>query len=334
MSLITRCPACTTVFKVVPDQLRVSEGWVRCGQCDEVFDANSNLQSSLVETLPVVTEVYSAQESLNSEPAAVVEQPYDWNQPEAVTTSQTEVPGDATPAVNMEVNEADSPSAPARQTPEVDDISPSAESDHLLDPLMSVSPGLEVVPASAIGETPHAISETNVTPEFMRSEYPLERPRGRFGILVALTGFVLTIALFVQIAMFERDRIAVAAPSLRPALELVCDMVGCSISPLRRLDAVVIESAAFAKTTTNIFQLSFVLKNTAPFEIATPLVEVTLTDRQDQPLIRRVLTHTELGRLDLTMKPGVEWSVSRTISTESVDANSQIAGYRLIAFYP
>ena len=45
MSLITRCPACATMFKVVPDQLRVSDGWVRCGQCNEVFDANVHLES-------------------------------------------------------------------------------------------------------------------------------------------------------------------------------------------------------------------------------------------------------------------------------------------------
>ncbi len=45
MSLITRCPACQTLFKVVPDQLRISEGWVRCGQCNEVFDASSLLLS-------------------------------------------------------------------------------------------------------------------------------------------------------------------------------------------------------------------------------------------------------------------------------------------------
>ena len=53
MSLITRCPACGTMFKVVPDQLRISEGWVRCGQCDEVFDASLNMQDPLaVEALP------------------------------------------------------------------------------------------------------------------------------------------------------------------------------------------------------------------------------------------------------------------------------------------
>ncbi len=43
MSLITRCPACQTLFKVVPDQLRISEGWVRCGQCDQIFDATLGL---------------------------------------------------------------------------------------------------------------------------------------------------------------------------------------------------------------------------------------------------------------------------------------------------
>jgi len=43
MSLATRCPACSTVFRVVQDQLRVSEGWVRCGHCQEVFNAVESL---------------------------------------------------------------------------------------------------------------------------------------------------------------------------------------------------------------------------------------------------------------------------------------------------
>ncbi|CAH0351692.1 zinc-ribbon and DUF3426 domain-containing protein [Aquabacterium sp. CECT 9606] len=39
MSLATRCTHCGTIFKVVQDQLKVSEGWVRCGRCNEVFNA-------------------------------------------------------------------------------------------------------------------------------------------------------------------------------------------------------------------------------------------------------------------------------------------------------
>ncbi|MGF6351304.1 zinc-ribbon and DUF3426 domain-containing protein [Variovorax sp. W2I14] len=46
MSLVTRCPACTTTFKVVRDQLRISDGWVRCGRCSHVFDATLDLHES------------------------------------------------------------------------------------------------------------------------------------------------------------------------------------------------------------------------------------------------------------------------------------------------
>ncbi|WP_310638331.1 DUF3426 domain-containing protein [Delftia acidovorans] len=51
MSQVTRCPACGTRFKVVADQLRISQGWVRCGVCHEVFDASEDLQP--LPTAPV-----------------------------------------------------------------------------------------------------------------------------------------------------------------------------------------------------------------------------------------------------------------------------------------
>ncbi|MEZ5645791.1 MAG: DUF3426 domain-containing protein [Burkholderiaceae bacterium] len=44
MSYTTRCPACGTMFKVVPDQLKISDGWVRCGHCSDVFDATLYLE--------------------------------------------------------------------------------------------------------------------------------------------------------------------------------------------------------------------------------------------------------------------------------------------------
>jgi len=43
MALTTRCPQCGTSFKVVPDQLRVRNGLVRCGACATVFDGRACL---------------------------------------------------------------------------------------------------------------------------------------------------------------------------------------------------------------------------------------------------------------------------------------------------
>ena len=37
MALATTCPQCKTSFKVVPDQLKLRRGLVRCGVCQHVF---------------------------------------------------------------------------------------------------------------------------------------------------------------------------------------------------------------------------------------------------------------------------------------------------------
>ncbi len=50
MSLATRCPACGTTFKVVRDQLRISDGWVRCGRCSHVFDGTEHLHDTEAAT--------------------------------------------------------------------------------------------------------------------------------------------------------------------------------------------------------------------------------------------------------------------------------------------
>ncbi len=66
MSLITRCPACQTSFRVVPDQLRISDGWVRCGQCEEVFDGAAYLQQE-----PSPAQPPAAPPAAPSQPAEV-----------------------------------------------------------------------------------------------------------------------------------------------------------------------------------------------------------------------------------------------------------------------
>ena len=56
MALATTCPQCKTSFKVVPDQLKLSRGSVRCGVCQNVFSGIDHLryvdQSALLGPKP------------------------------------------------------------------------------------------------------------------------------------------------------------------------------------------------------------------------------------------------------------------------------------------
>lgn len=43
--MLTRCSACGTAFRITTDQLVMRQGMVRCGQCNEVFNALEHLAS-------------------------------------------------------------------------------------------------------------------------------------------------------------------------------------------------------------------------------------------------------------------------------------------------
>jgi predicted Zn finger-like uncharacterized protein len=58
-SLITRCPKCSTAFRVTDDVLSMAKGKVRCGQCFHIFDAMEAANPSShgpIATPPPVTE--------------------------------------------------------------------------------------------------------------------------------------------------------------------------------------------------------------------------------------------------------------------------------------
>jgi predicted Zn finger-like uncharacterized protein len=68
--MITRCPECSTLFRVVADQLKISDGWVRCGQCSHVFDGGANLQEDFALEVAKPGAEFSEADSTSPAPAA------------------------------------------------------------------------------------------------------------------------------------------------------------------------------------------------------------------------------------------------------------------------
>jgi hypothetical protein len=75
------------------------------------------------------------------------------------------------------------------------------------------------------------------------------------------------------------------------------------------------------------------LKSSAATELATPAVELTLTDAQDQPILRRVLQPSDLGLVPV-LAPQGGLSASLPVSVTLEQGAARVAGYRLLAFYP
>ncbi|MEG0052074.1 MAG: DUF3426 domain-containing protein [Comamonas sp.] len=150
-----------------------------------------------------------------------------------------------------------------------------------------------------------------------------------------LLGSLLAVAaLAAQYAWQQRDALAVQYPALRPSLGVLCKAAGCQLQPRREIADVVISSSGFKQLVnagTNTYQWSLSLENRSSVAVAMPMAELTLTDAQDKPLLRRVIDLQPLGA-PLQLLPGQEWSASISVQVQSLSA--PVAGYRALVFYP
>ena len=301
MSLIARCPVCQTWFKVVPDQLRISDGWVRCGQCDEIFDASQQLIEAESE-LPAEHQVSSGERTLLKPPAPESFQP----------PAQSEAPWDSAALL----------------------IKPSAEGDAETVLETGLDHEQEVAEPSAPAPTP-AVMPAAEAVSFMRAPDVLldSRQKGR-RLLWAVLSVLLLLGLLLQGLYRERDHLAALKPEMKPALQSICEVMGCRILPLQRFEAFVLDSATFHQVDPTTYQLHLVVKNKTRLALALPAVELTLTDLTDQPVIRRVLTPAELGVKSETVPAADEWSATAYLRVESEPALPRALGYRLLVFYP
>ena len=375
MSLIARCPACGTLFRVVPDQLKISDGWVRCGQCGEVFDANQTLQQ--VESMapaspapvgpepapqaPADTFLESTQETgqetprlestQTDPPGAQPASPQGEDSEAALLTgAQTRPEADLLPEPVVQAREEPPPPenaprageplpawepSPAQAEPRHDTLDKQDKQDKqdTREPVLAPGP-LDPDPGELQAATDSARPAQDVSFVRQARRRAFWQSRGvRLTLSVLAVAFTLSLA--GQVAYHQRDRLASEVPALQPALAALCEALQCRLGPPRRIEAIAIESSAFTRLRPDAFRLQLTLTNQAGIALAVPALELTLTDLQDQPVLRRVLQAADLGPdAPAAIAPRAEWSSTLTLTVAAGVDPSRIVGYRVLAFYP
>lgn len=349
MSLATRCPACSTVFRVVQDQLRVSEGWVRCGQCQEVFNALETLfdlgppgQSPAPEPAPAeFTDVAGPTDE--TPPAEQVEPPTEadeWSASPPDATSpqlreegrpgsaegETTVEAPATPVSEPEGLEEEEPSPSRFMGPVPDWSRRSARSRRK-----------KAKPAgSTLGE-PHAHVSQGARrrrrqPEFVRQAEQAafwRRPWVRAGLGAAAGA--LTVLLGIQVGYQYRDDLAARVPALQPALQAGCAWLGCRLAAPLALERIRLDASDLTRTEREqVLRFTAELHNTAEHAVRRPALDVTFTDSLGQVLARKVMLPAALAARGDAIDADTPWRVDARLAV----GNLQIAGYTVEVFYP
>ncbi len=362
MSLITRCPACGTMFKVVADQLKVSQGWVRCGHCSEVFDASLHLQSGQSAPAPVppqqfqpepAPQPYDGYDTAQQPPQPVAAREYgddpSWSPGVFFTGIQPLQPSQAAgvpSAYGYSGNAGYSQPLPDEKIPVPADADEYGEAVRVMaaevqeeDPENHSTPlYTEDSVRGALPHEPDASHDVSFVRDAKRKAF-WRKPAVRFALVIC--SLLLALALVLQVAVQQREQIAALQPGLKPWLNAVCEHLHCDVGPLRRIEAVVIDSSTFNKIDGDSYRLSFSLKNTGATPLAMPSLEVTLTDTQDQAVVRRVLSPAQFGASTNMLVTGADFAgfvVMQVLAADPTAATAsaplRVAGYRMLAFYP
>ena len=344
MSHITRCPACQTLFRVSPEQLNVSQGLVRCGQCRHVFDGREHIVGSLDASVasggshtdhhppvpPAPTPPDTPPDTAPPIPTADFRvDVHHWMHDSlyrekrlsgaieytlALPAPVAEPPSDAAAAPspgNDSLQQAETEAEPVVAQPHTD-------TDPPLDSPQSATTATNDGPDTQPGFIRHAQRQA-----FWR--------RKSVRAMLSLTAIGLLTLLATQAAVQHSQLIAATYPDSRPLLDRLCQYAQCSTQPLQKLDFLTIDSSSLELTQPRTYTLTWSLRNHAPHWQAAPALEISLLNAAEQATIRRIM-------------PASEWSQTAELAPRSLTENthtlhidapdSSIAGYRLMILYP
>ena len=316
MSMATRCVACGTIFRVVQDQLKVSEGWVRCGRCDEVFNAQEGLFDLDRDTPPP------------------------WQPGTAPTNPRTESGFERTAA---DLDEDDRIASRFFQ-PEQEDVEQTpaeavsrrdrvdfADAQFNTDLLTEDEGGAEPVPAAATAAREELPDDD--APAFVRHADRQARWRTpRVRLLLSLAGLLLVGTLTLQAGHHFRDSVAAMWPALHPALAGWCRLADCRIDAPRRINDLTVESSALTRASAgnDAFKLMVTLRNRGAWPVRLPSIDLSLTDTDGQLVARRALGPVDFHAQSTTLAPGAEAALQTLLTA----GTPRVAGYTVEVFYP
>ena len=309
MSLITACPACFTQFEVNHEQLQAYAGKVRCGECDHVFDA----RSSLVEDAEADEQVEQAAPEIieKSTPETEISEAY-------ISDNQT------TPVATL-----DSPTEQLESGLPSDHAMPEGAEPETAEPAptLSWSLGHEEARGAAIPAFLRNVSLTDNRP------LPAEKNAAPW-VFPLLSG-VMLVAILLQLVYFTRTSLAASYPSTKPLLQAACKVAQCAVALPNDITQLTIDDADIQehREREGVLVFSSVLINHGAVAQTYPMIELTLTNMADEPVLRKILKPAEYLPASSKATEGLAGQQEQPVKTTLGIEEKAITGFRVAIAY-
>ena len=199
----------------------------------------------------------------------------------------------------------------------------------------SLTPAAQPLSATAAAARAHFdIDEDDAAPPPVKPAPPSPRrwQRVLWGAAIPL----LALALLLQAVFHFRDAVASRWPAANPALTRMCDVVGCVLRPMREITDLSIDSSDLQADPAHkgLLILSATIRNRAAHALGYPYLELTLSNAQDQIVVRRAFAPGEYLSGAANLDSGIAGNAELTVKLFIDASTTSQAGYQVYLFYP
>jgi predicted Zn finger-like uncharacterized protein len=323
----TRCNACGTSFRISEEQLKISDGFVRCGRCDAVFDARGSLfdLDAVSAPMPLASAPMPLQPAMAPAASPVAfpaaHEPAEFIEPSWQETAPAASSASAPADIGVPSDDWRSAPDPSRAEPVWTDapVPPTTEDEanSRLRELLRAEPEPTAPVEPAVFASLQAASKL--------------APRAgsrRWNAFGGLLAGLLALALPLQWAWIERE----ALRARLPQLDTLLDKQGLASEGWRQLEGLSVGGSSLQATPQGgAYRLELVLHNRAPHRVAMPWLDLRLSDAAGSPLMRRAIAPAELGAPEV-LQAGEQRKLQAVFRLQGGVA--AVNGYEIGLFHP
>jgi predicted Zn finger-like uncharacterized protein len=171
-------------------------------------------------------------------------------------------------------------------------------------------------------------------PEFVRRGRQRERSGKAVRIALGIGSLVLLLALAAQAISTFRNPLAARYPGLKPALVSACGLLGCRVELPAQIEQLVIDTGELTTLGGNAYTFTTQLRNQGDSVQAWPSLELTLSDADDKPLVRRVFGPRDYLPAGPLAANGFAAHSEQPVKLHFRVEEPAPSGYHIAVFYP
>lgn len=320
MNYITACPNCDTQFLLNDELIKAYRGKVQCGNCEHVFNAKNRL-TAVADDITSTDEYQAGLDETSAEETAVQENEQGFISDDNIVIDATQ---DAIAEFEQEKSKQTEikPAEPVR----AESVNKQTDVDYF------ISPPESEVQATLRAETPEQAVDIDAI--FTNKSRDDKKP-SKYSFLIGFINFLLFISVLFLCAYFLRSEIARYFPPIKPLLERACVPLKCTIDLSKNLDLITIGDSDMQEDDTyqSVIKFSSSLKNNANYPQAYPSLELTLTDNNDRPVIKKLITPQLYLVSKEKIKHGLDPNETATIKLSFHVDDPSVASYRILLLY-